>query len=71
MTTTPPIPSVGDLAGRRALVSGGTRGTGAAVVTRLKAGGAHVTATARHTPEQLDADDFIAVDISTAGSSRP
>jgi NAD(P)-dependent dehydrogenase (short-subunit alcohol dehydrogenase family) len=66
MSTAPPTPTVGDLAGRRALLSGGTRGTGAAVVTRLKAGGAYVTATARQTPEQLDADDFIAADISTA-----
>ena len=36
-----------NLAGKRALVRGGTRGTGAAVAARLKGAGAHVTATGR------------------------
>jgi hypothetical protein len=40
-----------DLAGKRALVTGGTRGTGAAVSARLKAAGAHVTAIGRHAVE--------------------
>lgn len=35
----------GELAGRRALVTGGTRGIGAAIATRLRAAGADVTAT--------------------------
>jgi NAD(P)-dependent dehydrogenase (short-subunit alcohol dehydrogenase family) len=35
------------LTGKRALVSGGTRGIGAAVAARLKGAGAHVTAARR------------------------
>jgi NAD(P)-dependent dehydrogenase (short-subunit alcohol dehydrogenase family) len=58
--------AVEDLVGKRALVSGGTRGTGAAIVARLKAAGAHVTATGRHTPEHPAADKFIAADIATS-----
>ena len=39
-----------NLGGKRALVSGGTRGTGAAVAARLKAAGAHLKATGRLLP---------------------
>ena len=65
MSVPPPVQVVQDLAGKRALVSGGTRGTGAAVAIRLKAGGAHVTVTGRHAPEQPVADRFIAADAAT------
>jgi NAD(P)-dependent dehydrogenase (short-subunit alcohol dehydrogenase family) len=54
-----------DLAGTRALVSGGTRGTGAAVAARLKDAGAHVTATGRHAVEHLHADEFLVADVTT------
>ena len=54
-----------NLAGKRALVSGGTRGTGAAVAARLKAVGAHVTAIGRHGLEHLAADEFVPADITT------
>ena len=54
-----------DLAGTRALVSGGTRGTGAAVAARLKDAGAHVTATGRHAVEHLRADEFLVADVTT------
>jgi NAD(P)-dependent dehydrogenase (short-subunit alcohol dehydrogenase family) len=53
------------LAGKRALVSGGTRGIGAAIAARLKAAGASVTAIGRSAPERLAADDFIAADVAT------
>jgi NAD(P)-dependent dehydrogenase (short-subunit alcohol dehydrogenase family) len=53
------------ITGKRALVSGGTRGIGAAIAARLKGAGAHVTATGRHAPDDLAADDFIAADIAT------
>jgi NAD(P)-dependent dehydrogenase (short-subunit alcohol dehydrogenase family) len=55
-----------DLAGKHALVSGGTRGTGAAVAARLKRAGAHVTAIGRHPAEQPIADEFLPADISSA-----
>lgn len=56
------------LAGRRAVVIGGTKGTGAAVSARLRRAGASVTAVARHRPtadQDMAADDFVAADIST------
>ena len=65
MNTASTTQSVDDLAGRRALVSGGTRGLGAATVSRLRAAGAHVTATGRHLPEEPAADEYITADIST------
>jgi NAD(P)-dependent dehydrogenase (short-subunit alcohol dehydrogenase family) len=51
------------LEGRRAVVSGGSKGAGAAVVTWLRAAGAQTTVVARHQPD--DADDFVAADITT------
>lgn len=54
------------LEGRRALVTGGTKGAGAAVVRTLRASGAHVTAVARRPGG--DADEFVAADVmSEAG----
>ena len=64
MTTASSI-QTDDLAGKRALVSGGTRGTGAAVAARVKGAGAHVTAIGRHAVEHLAADKFIPADITT------
>jgi len=59
---------VSTLNGRRAVVTGGTKGTGAAIVTRLRSAGAHVTAVARrpNASNNLAADDFIAVDLTSA-----
>jgi NAD(P)-dependent dehydrogenase (short-subunit alcohol dehydrogenase family) len=54
-----------NLGGKRALVTGGTRGTGAAVATRLKDAGAHVTAIGRHAVEHLAAEEFLPADITT------
>ncbi|WP_319445448.1 MULTISPECIES: SDR family oxidoreductase [unclassified Mycobacterium] len=53
-----------NLNGRRAVVTGGSKGAGAAVVARLRAAGAVTTVVARHAPE--DADDFVAADITTS-----
>ena len=39
-----------ELSGRRALVTGGTKGVGAAVVAALRDAGARVAATARSVP---------------------
>jgi len=54
-----------NLAGQCALVTGGTRGTGAAVAARLKPAGAHVTAIDRDPVEYLAADEFVRADITT------
>jgi NAD(P)-dependent dehydrogenase (short-subunit alcohol dehydrogenase family) len=64
----PQFAQVPDLAGRRALVTGGTRGIGAAVVARLRQGGATVLTTARQAPPagEPDADFFVVADVSCA-----
>ena len=56
-----------ELEGRRAVVTGGTKGAGAAIVARLRDSGAVVTAVARRAPEVIEADDFVAADLATAG----
>jgi threonine dehydrogenase-like Zn-dependent dehydrogenase len=57
-----------ELAGRWALVTGGTKGIGAALAARLRAAGATVLTTARTRPGDLAATDrFVAADITTAG----
>ncbi len=55
------------LAGRRALVTGGTKGLGAAVVSVLHDAGARILATARSVPEtSVDGVYFVAADLATA-----
>lgn len=54
------------LNGRRALVTGGTRGIGRAVAARLREAGAQVLVTARSRPANQEADAlFIAADLAT------
>jgi NAD(P)-dependent dehydrogenase (short-subunit alcohol dehydrogenase family) len=54
------------LEGKRALVTGGTKGIGEAVVAALREAGATVLATARSRPEILaDRVHFVAADVST------
>ena len=52
-----------NLNGRRAVITGGSKGAGAAVVALLRPAGAVVTVVARHEPD--DADDFVAADVTT------
>ena len=60
------MPAPNELQGRRALVTGGTKGVGEAVVTRLLESGADVLTTARSRPSSLAEERFIAADITTA-----
>jgi NAD(P)-dependent dehydrogenase (short-subunit alcohol dehydrogenase family) len=56
-----------DLEGKRALVTGGTKGVGQAVVAALRDAGATVLTTARSRPESMrSAERFVAADVSTA-----
>jgi NAD(P)-dependent dehydrogenase (short-subunit alcohol dehydrogenase family) len=55
-----------ELSGKRALVTGGTKGMGEAVVNRLRLAGATVMTTARSKPDGLQSPEFfIQSDIST------
>jgi NAD(P)-dependent dehydrogenase (short-subunit alcohol dehydrogenase family) len=68
----PTYPAALSLDGRRAVVTGGTKGAGAAVVKRLRHAGAYVIAVARGRPgEGIDADEFVAADISTHKGPMP
>ncbi|MHC8287778.1 SDR family oxidoreductase [Pseudomonas sp. XS1P51] len=55
-----------ELQGLRALVTGGTKGIGEAVVKRLRENGARVMTTARSRPEHLMDEAFVVADVSTA-----
>ncbi|GAB1822763.1 oxidoreductase [Herbidospora sp. RD11066] len=57
------------LDGRLALVAGGTKGTGAAVVDRLKAAGAEVVAVARSAPPGSAADRVVVADLAAPGAA--
>jgi len=59
------------LAGKRVLVTGGTRGIGAAVVQRLSRLDARIVATARSMPDTpVDGVHYAAVDLATADGVR-
>ena len=59
------------LAGKRILVTGGTRGVGAAVVERLIQLGARVATTARSVPDTLlEHVHYVAADLATADGVR-
>jgi NAD(P)-dependent dehydrogenase (short-subunit alcohol dehydrogenase family) len=55
-----------EFAGKRVLVSGGTKGLGRATVDRFVAGGARVITAARGTPEPIDGAAFVEADLTTA-----
>jgi NAD(P)-dependent dehydrogenase (short-subunit alcohol dehydrogenase family) len=60
-----------ELVGRRAFVTGGTKGVGAAVVETLREAGAGVVAAARSVPDASpDGVSYVAADLSTAEGCR-
>lgn len=72
--TSPPSPrrqsSQGtEFAGKRVLVTGGTKGIGAAVANRLASAGATVFTTARSVPRGGGAERFIQADVSTSSGA--
>lgn len=54
-----------DLRGRRALITGGTKGAGAATVSLFRELGAQVLTTARMRPENLPEELFVEADLTT------
>src|SRR5687767_2511532 len=60
-----------ELAGKIALVTGGTKGAGKAIAERLHQAGATVIITARNTPEALNPNlHFISADLSTPAGTQ-
>lgn len=60
-----------ELAGKIALVTGGTKGAGSAIARRLQQAGATVIVTARNTPAVTSGNDhFIAADLSQPESAQ-
>ena len=72
MTEPYPFPTSADeFADKRVLVTGGTRGIGAAVVRRFQLAGARVVATARSaSAHSMDGVLFIPADIGTAAGAK-
>lgn len=59
-----------EFAGKRVLITGGTKGLGRAAVERFLAGGAQVITSARSNPDPLDGVEFVEVDLTTAKGGK-
>lgn len=59
-----------EFAGKRVVVSGGTKGLGRATVDRFLAGGARVMTAARRAAAAIEGVEFVAADLTTADGSR-
>lgn len=66
---TPSYPPSLSLEGRRAVVVGGTKGLGAAVVNRLADAGARVIAVGRSRPDETRAARIVQADVTTPGAA--
>lgn len=55
-----------EFAGKRVLITGGTKGLGMATVDRFLAGGARVITSARGALEPIDGVEFVQADLTTA-----
>jgi NAD(P)-dependent dehydrogenase (short-subunit alcohol dehydrogenase family) len=72
-TSEGPIPLLGvvrELEGARAVVTGGTKGLGAAIARHLDAAGAQVVVAARSRGDQQIVGQFVAADLSTPDGPR-
>ena len=66
-----PTPFKEEFKGKRALVTGGTKGAGKAIADRFLQGGATVVITARSAPEEKTESHFLQADVSTfEGTAR-
>jgi len=65
-TSTIPSSYANEFAGKRVLVTGGTKGAGKAIADRIQRGGATVIITARSVPTEKTDNHFIQADVSTA-----
>jgi NAD(P)-dependent dehydrogenase (short-subunit alcohol dehydrogenase family) len=65
MQSNDPKAETTEFKGRRILVTGGTKGIGAAIVDRLIRGGGNVIAAARTVSEETPDDRFVQADLST------
>ncbi len=63
-------PDPSEFAGKRVLVSGGTKGLGRATVERFRAGGAQVVTAARSAAAPIDGVEFVKADLTTAEGSE-
>ena len=59
-----------EFAGKRVLVSGGTKGLGRATVERFLAGGAHVVTAARTIKDPIDGVEYVQADLTMAEGSE-
>jgi NAD(P)-dependent dehydrogenase (short-subunit alcohol dehydrogenase family) len=66
MSTSNISPDAKAFAGKRVLVTGGTKGAGKAIADRFRQGGATVIITARSAPAEKTDNHFIEADVSTA-----
>lgn len=55
-----------EFAGKRVLITGGTKGLGQATVQRFLAGGARIITSARSNPNPIDGVAFVQADLTTA-----
>lgn len=58
-------PDPTEFAGKRVVVSGGTKGLGRATVARFLAGGARVITAARGNPDPIGGVEFVRADLTT------